>query len=880
MNKRVWYSIIIIVAVALSVYSLTQTTAHSDNTAFCNIQGRILNTNNNPLNLSQININCTLIRNNSINTTYTTTNGGTLFPALINNSYRCSMICTNISLDTVELNFYNTTHEIYNTTTLTTATKQFNFTLLTVTAPTIYNITGNTTATTGDTITLAINATDNINVSAANLSLNNGTIIAMLEPTDEHFAVNISPANNSIAAISYIITAYDRYLLNTTSANYTLTVTDNDPPTANAGQTITINQNQIAQFNASNSSDNIAITSYSWNFNLSNNTIATAANPTYNYTIPGTYNVSLTLKDAANNNATNYVTVIVSDDIKPFITGNSPANNSNNIARNTNIAINFSESIKSQTINNSIFIYEINKNNNNNDNQIAGELYYNSSTNATTFIPNIILKENQTYTVNITKNIQDNVSNNMSADYLFNFTTKLQDTDNDGIPDINDTDKDNDGIANNNDKLNGNASAIYTNIGSLSIAINGSANLAQQFNDIADVRVYNSSKELVEFQFNFTAATLDLTNISIYETNNATVGEIIVGGIDLSTTTTKKTIFLTNKSDLSGICIKDAELTSITQISTACTGTNETKVECNGVAQSGYTCSFNTTLSKYKITGLTHSGIRQMSYTQPIANIESSGGGGGGGGGGGSYTPPIDLTKKNNSKAGQCGTNLDCNDEQTCTNNICTPVFCPKGSIISHFCIQFECTENNDCKEKQGKICYANKCRECMTTEQCGKGFACQEYSCKELPKSITPKKEEIKQLTIKIILEQPSYYVGNTLRLQLQDENKNTVRQTQITILYPSGKQLQKTADEEGKISIKLEEQGFIKITAAKQNYKTTILKVEVLNLSFFGRFIEEADLTKVAASGLLVIILIGTLILAYYMIKPTGQTNQKTKK
>ncbi|MBI5392484.1 Ig-like domain-containing protein [Candidatus Woesearchaeota archaeon] len=871
MNKKAGMQSIIVIAlaIALSFYLVITTEAHSDNIAFCNIQGRIFNTNNNPLNLSQININCTLDRNNSLNTTYETTNGNN-FPSAINNSYRCAMICTNISLDTVEINFYNTTHETYNTTALTTSTKFFNFTLLTVTAPIIYNISGNISATTGDIVTIEINAADNINVTSANITLNNGTTIIMTETIQERFAINITPPNNTITEISYIIKAYDRYLLNATSNNYTITVSDNDAPTANAGQTIQINESQIAQFNSSNSSDNIGITSYLWNFNVINNSNSTLASPTYNFTTAGTYNVSLLLKDAANNNATAYVIVVVVDSTKPTTLNTFPSNNSNNIPRTTNIIINFSKALNATILNNSIFVFDAS------NNLINGELFYNTSTNATTFIPSILLKQNETYKVNITTNAQDTNSNNISNNYVFNFTTKLQDTDNDGIADINDTDKDNDGIINANDKLNGNASTIYTNIGAISITINNSVNVNQQFQDIAFVRILNNSQELLEFYFNFSNTTLDLTNLTIYETNNKTTGELIINGLNLAAISQKKTVFITNKSEFSAVCIKDAEIETIANISSECTASNEYKIECNGASQNGYACAYNATIGKYKITGLSNSGVKQINYTIPAVIVVGQNNGGGGGG----TIKPAQFGTKNTSKAGDCKTNLDCADEQECAanENICAAIICSKGYIQSHFCINYECAEDSDCSEKENKICYRNKCRQCATNNDCGEGFICQdyEYTCKQIEiKKEEPEKEIIKELTISILEQKEVFYTGEIITIQVHDNDNNPIADTKITLQYKSDKTQQVKTDNNGKAQIKIEEEGTITISAAKQGFKTIAIEIQTTEQSFFAKLFQNIETTKLTVITLLIIILSASILLVYYMIKPIERKN-----
>jgi predicted secreted protein with PEFG-CTERM motif len=62
-------------------------------------------------------------------------------------------------------------------------------------------------------------------------------------------------------------------------------------------------------FNASNSTDNIGIVSYAWNFG--DDTTGTGISATHVYSNSGTYNVSLTVEDAAGNRDTQSVTVTV-----------------------------------------------------------------------------------------------------------------------------------------------------------------------------------------------------------------------------------------------------------------------------------------------------------------------------------------------------------------------------------------------------------------------------------------------------------------------------------------------------------------------------------------------------------------------------------------
>jgi len=80
-------------------------------------------------------------------------------------------------------------------------------------------------------------------------------------------------------------------------------------PVANAGPDQTVNVGATVSFDASNSTDNVGIVSYDWNFGDETN--GTGKTTTHSYSNSGTYTVTLTVKDAASNNATDTMTVIV-----------------------------------------------------------------------------------------------------------------------------------------------------------------------------------------------------------------------------------------------------------------------------------------------------------------------------------------------------------------------------------------------------------------------------------------------------------------------------------------------------------------------------------------------------------------------------------------
>ena len=96
---------------------------------------------------------------------------------------------------------------------------------------------------------------------------------------------------------------------NYNTGTVTITVKDATAPVADAGLNKTAQVNTEVSFDANGSSDNVGITSYEWNFG--DGATATGATATYTYASPGTYTVTLTVRDAAGNTDTHQITVTV-----------------------------------------------------------------------------------------------------------------------------------------------------------------------------------------------------------------------------------------------------------------------------------------------------------------------------------------------------------------------------------------------------------------------------------------------------------------------------------------------------------------------------------------------------------------------------------------
>lgn len=208
-----------------------------------------------------------------------------------------------------------------------------------------------------------------------------------------------------------------------------------------------------------------------------------------------------------------------------------------------------------------------------------------------------------------------------------------------------------------NDTITGNITDIKTNAQNLELRINNTLfNSSGTILGEQEINFTDGGLTLAVFDFNFTNTTkFNFVNIKINRTKAGNVESLVINGIDLSSQSKTKTLYL-NRSDinLNSVCVKDDEIDSIDDfLDSSCTSSGGTELACDGVATSGFTCTLEENL--YKITGLSHSGIKQISFTRPSdsgdsggssgSSSSSSGGSGGGGGGSGlSYTCNMDWS--------------------------------------------------------------------------------------------------------------------------------------------------------------------------------------------------------------------------------------------
>ena len=108
-----------------------------------------------------------------------------------------------------------------------------------------------------------------------------------------------------------------------------VTVRDITAPVTNAGPDQSVDEDSLVTFDGTFSTDNVGITSYVWTFVDGTTKTLNGSVPTYTFSNPGNYSVTLNVTDAAGDWATDTVTITVRDITPPTITAvtQSPSGN-------------------------------------------------------------------------------------------------------------------------------------------------------------------------------------------------------------------------------------------------------------------------------------------------------------------------------------------------------------------------------------------------------------------------------------------------------------------------------------------------------------------------------------------------------------------------
>lgn|GEM_PF-2963154 len=139
---------------------------------------------------------------------------------------------------------------------------------------------------------------------------------------------------------------------------YTVNITcDLAPPVADAGPDQMIDEDTLVTFDGSASTDNVAIANYTWTFNNGTADVTLyGMNPTYNFTEPGVYSVTLNVTDSAGNWDTDTMDVWAYDVTDPV----ANAGPDRNVNQNTTVTFDGSASTDNLAVDNYTWSFTFN----------------------------------------------------------------------------------------------------------------------------------------------------------------------------------------------------------------------------------------------------------------------------------------------------------------------------------------------------------------------------------------------------------------------------------------------------------------------------------------------------------------------------------------
>ncbi|MFA5724286.1 MAG: hypothetical protein WC979_08580 [Candidatus Pacearchaeota archaeon] len=161
-------------------------------------------------------------------------------------------------------------------------------------------------------------------------------------------------------------------------------------------------------------------------------------------------------------------------------------------------------------------------------------------------------------------------------------------------------------------KVIGNSSTIQTSL-AIEVYINSTLmNLTQNFSGNQKIEFRTENKTIIEGYWNF-SSILNLKNISIEKGITSNRSYLIINGINMT-----KTIWLSRVSNATSVCVKNEPISSISEISSSCIGTNESLRSCPGT-NLGIYCEVDG--NYLKISGITNTAVIEY-ITAPLCNSD------------------------------------------------------------------------------------------------------------------------------------------------------------------------------------------------------------------------------------------------------------------
>jgi hypothetical protein len=165
-------------------------------------------------------------------------------------------------------------------------------------------------------------------------------------------------------------------------------------------------------------------------------------------------------------------------------------------------------------------------------------------------------------------------------------------------------DFDNDGITDGADKLYYDESDVNSDGVSLSISIGDNTTSESFYNNEYEIDFYDNNELLINFSHNFTQGTLDLSKVRIIKDD-----DVLIVNFSNQVQGTK-TLFI-DDNNFDKFCVKDAVISTISEISDNCDGANEYDFSaCLGSSLSLNGISCVDLGDRLKVSNLSHSALR------------------------------------------------------------------------------------------------------------------------------------------------------------------------------------------------------------------------------------------------------------------------------
>jgi PKD repeat protein/fibronectin type 3 domain-containing protein len=148
----------------------------------------------------------------------------------------------------------------------------------------------------------------------------------------------------ALGTFTIVLEIRDTGGLSSSVTNQVTVTADSTKPTPSAGADQTIDEDTVVAFDGSTSTDNIGVTAYAWTFTDVIIKTLSGSKPTYTFSTPGVYTVTMNVSDAAGNWAVDTVVITVEDVTKPV------ADAGQNRTTTVGLAVNFDASASSDNV--------------------------------------------------------------------------------------------------------------------------------------------------------------------------------------------------------------------------------------------------------------------------------------------------------------------------------------------------------------------------------------------------------------------------------------------------------------------------------------------------------------------------------------------------